>query len=237
MALGLFSGIAPTSFIMYRFLQENQNLADPLSMTKKESSNLIPDTDLRETLLRIGKAMLNEVDEASLNMREVARRSGCTHQAPYYHFRNKEGFVAALVASGFEELAAAMGAAHDQVDCRSVGEVLKASAISYLEFAIYNPGLFRTMFAPVDARSEQFLNTTNQRRASFAEVQRLGTIVFGPRATPVDVSLLWVAVHGLSNLVIDGKLVADPGDKKAKRFVEKVIDGFVEMFLARAEKA
>ena len=207
------------------------------SMNRQASGEALPDSELRETLLRVGKAMLNEVDESSLNMRELARQSGCTHQAPYYHFENKEGFVAALVSSGFHELGEAMAAAHDSADSRSAGEVLRASALAYLHFAVANPGLFRTMFGPTDARSPQFLHTVGQRRQSFSEVQRLGRIVFGATASEVDISLLWVAVHGLSILVIDGKLVADPGEKKSMRFIEKVIDGFVDMFLARAEKA
>ena len=53
--------------------------------------------DLRENLLRTSRELLDEGGPTALSMREVARRSGCTHQAPYHYFANREAILAALV--------------------------------------------------------------------------------------------------------------------------------------------
>ncbi|MDU1430524.1 MAG: TetR/AcrR family transcriptional regulator, partial [Actinomyces sp.] len=71
---------------------------------------------LRETILAISGELLNEGGPASLSMREVSRRAGCTHQAPYHHFKSREGILAALITEGFLALE------------KSLSEALRASA-------------------------------------------------------------------------------------------------------------
>ena len=53
--------------------------------------------DLRSELLRTSRELLDESGPSALSMREVARRAGCTHQAPYHYFTNREAILAALV--------------------------------------------------------------------------------------------------------------------------------------------
>ena len=53
--------------------------------------------DLRSELLRTSRELLDEAGPSALSMREVARRAGCTHQAPYHYFANREAILAALV--------------------------------------------------------------------------------------------------------------------------------------------
>ena len=53
--------------------------------------------DLRSELLRTSRQLLDEFGPSALSMREVARRAGCTHQAPYRYFANREAILAALV--------------------------------------------------------------------------------------------------------------------------------------------
>ena len=60
---------------------------------------------LRDDLLRISRELLDEGGPDALSMREVARRAGCTHQAPYHYFANREAILAALIEAGFHELA------------------------------------------------------------------------------------------------------------------------------------
>ena len=93
--------------------------------------------DLRTQLLRVGRELLDEGGTTLLSLREVARRVGCTHQAPYHYFPNRESLLAALVAEGFGELAQQLQAAHSG---GSQEAVLERSANAYIEFALRNPG-------------------------------------------------------------------------------------------------
>ena len=103
-------------------------------------------------------------------MREAARRTGCTHQAPYHYFPNREAILAALVTEGFEELANRLSAAHDGLEARGLTATLETSANAYIEFALRNPGVFRIMFRPDMCDPE-----------NFPEVRRAGERARGER--------------------------------------------------------
>ena len=62
--------------------------------------------DLRHRILEAAADLLREEGLAALSMREVARRAGVTHQAPYHHFADREAILAELVSGGFAMLAA-----------------------------------------------------------------------------------------------------------------------------------
>ncbi|HYM69483.1 MAG TPA: helix-turn-helix domain-containing protein, partial [bacterium] len=64
--------------------------------------------DLREALLRAAIDLVADVGPRGFTLREVARRAGVSHNAPYRHFRDKEELIAAVAAEGFRELTRAM---------------------------------------------------------------------------------------------------------------------------------
>jgi AcrR family transcriptional regulator len=64
--------------------------------------------NLRQVLLDAGVALIRKVGPKSFTMREVARRAGVSHNAPYRHFRDKDELISAIVGQGFERLNDAM---------------------------------------------------------------------------------------------------------------------------------
>src|SRR6516162_6235923 len=64
--------------------------------------------NLREALLKAAIRLIAEVGPAAFTLREVARRAGVSHNAPYRHFRDKDDLLAAVAAQGFWELTQAM---------------------------------------------------------------------------------------------------------------------------------
>ena len=60
--------------------------------------------NLRETLLSAAISLIGEVGPTAFTLREVARRAGVSHNAPYRHFRNREDLLAAVASQGFREL-------------------------------------------------------------------------------------------------------------------------------------
>ena len=61
-------------------------------------------TDLRQKVLQASLALIEEGGLDRLSMREVARKSGVSHQAPYYHFGDREAILAAIAGEGFSKL-------------------------------------------------------------------------------------------------------------------------------------
>src|SRR5688572_33107199 len=91
--------------------------------------------DLRAVLLRTAGEMLEKEGLGALSLREVARRSGVSHNAPYRHFPDRDSLLAALAAEGFREFGDALAKRPRQ----EMGE-------AYVEFALEHPQRFRLMF-------------------------------------------------------------------------------------------
>ena len=164
--------------------------------------------DLREDLLRISRELLDEGGPDALSMREVARRAGCTHQAPYHYFANREAILAALIEAGFDELANRLCEAHDLVKTEDLRTVAEASGNAYVEFALINPGVFRIMFRRDMCDPARFPGIQVASRRTYDELGRLARIRFGEHAIREHETALWASVHGLAVLLLDG-LMAD----------------------------
>ena len=70
--------------------------------------------ELRQRILDTSESLLETEGLSALSMREVARRAGVTHQAPYHHFADRESILAELVTQGFDELGRRLGRANDR---------------------------------------------------------------------------------------------------------------------------
>ena len=164
--------------------------------------------DLRENLLRTSRELLDEGGPAALSMREVARRAGCTHQAPYHYFANRETILAALVEAGFDELANRLREARDRAGTEDLRAVVEASGNAYVEFALTNPGVFRVMFRRDMCDPARFPGGLAAGKRARDERGRFAQAITGERATPEHETALWASVHGLAVLLLDG-LMAD----------------------------
>jgi|694.fasta_scaffold14424_9 AcrR family transcriptional regulator len=186
--------------------------------------------DLKQRVLDASVQLIHDVGLAGLSMREVARRAGVSHQAPYHHFADKAAIVAALVEHGFTMLASRMEAAErtgppDQ-RMRRVGR-------AYVDFALEQPVHFRLMFRPELSDPARFPAAHAAGGRAFAVLDRLVGEIAGPRASrsrkDALVSMHWSLVHGLSTLLLDGPLASELGADVARgRHVDHVLTLFLE---------
>ena len=165
--------------------------------------------DLRSELLRTSRQLLDESGPTALSMREVARRAGCTHQAPYHYFANREAILAALVREGFDELADMLAAAHEGLGNADLHAILVASGNAYVEFALRHPGVFRVMFRPDVCDPERFPEVVQAGERARHELARLAKAVMGDGAQLEAEVLIWSGVHGLASLLLDGPLAVE----------------------------
>lgn len=144
-------------------------------------------------------------------MREVARRAGVTHQAPYHHFADRESILAEVIAQGFRDLAAALGRANDQ-PAASARQVAGESGQAYVGFALRHPGLFRAMFRTDLCDPVRFPAVQQAGALAFAELERMVAIVHGEQADAALAGLYWSVVHGMATLAVDGPLTEQVDD-------------------------
>lgn len=164
--------------------------------------------NLREILLDAAVALIAEVGPQAFTLREVARRAGVSHNAPYRHFRDKQDLLAAVAAEGFELLTASMNKAMSEG--RSAGERLRLAGRGYVQFALRWPQHIQVMFdLPVtkpapEAYSEAAHGAFQTLLDAVIAVQREGGL---PTGDPQPFAVVaWSAVHGLAKLAINRRL-------------------------------
>ena len=102
--------------------------------------------DLRSALLAAALEIIEDTGPQGLTIREVARRAGVSHAAPYRHFADKDELILSVVEQGFDLLQESMLA-----EKRAAGpdpvEQFAASGMAYLDFAMRYPAYYRVMFS------------------------------------------------------------------------------------------
>jgi AcrR family transcriptional regulator len=155
--------------------------------------------DLEVALIRAaGKALEKEGIEA-LSLREVARRAGVSHNAPYRHFPEREALLAALAAEGFQWLDEAQRKAAAKGGLRAMGE-------AYVEFALAHPQRFRLMFGgQVPLAKHPHLREVATKAIEALAGALSATVPAGQDARDSSIAA-WALVHGLSHLLLGERI-------------------------------
>jgi AcrR family transcriptional regulator len=103
--------------------------------------------DLRRALLDTALRLIAEEGSSSFTLREVARRAGVSHAAPYRHFANKTALLAAVAEEGFRTLRTRLLEAGTRLPAEPLAR-LQTLGVEYVRFAVEHPSHFRVMFGP-----------------------------------------------------------------------------------------
>ena len=183
--------------------------------------------DLRQRILDTSRALLDEQGAAALSLREVARRAGVTHQAPYHHFADRESILAELVAQGFDELARRLGRAHTRSGPGDAAATLTAAGMAYVGFALDQPGVFRVMFRPDLCDPARFVAAQEAGARAYAQLMKLVPLIHPQPGPEAGAALIWAQVHGLACLLVDGPLGAQlPNRRERMAFVRHNLGEF-----------
>lgn len=178
--------------------------------------------NLREALVEAGVELARTGGPSAVLLRAASRQAGVSHNAAYRHFANQEDLVAAVAERCMSRLGRLMIERLNQVTVR--GPVhrararLEAIGRAYIDFAITEPGWFRTAFSsarphPVDGSADEPPGATaaddptnpyHVLSARLDELVEVGALT--PQRRPGAEFGAWSAVHGLSSLLLDGPL-------------------------------
>lgn len=164
--------------------------------------------DLRRALLDAAAGLVQERGNAEASLREIARRAGVSHAAPYRHFESKEALLAAVAEEGFHQFREALEAA---AAGRAPLDALHATGHAYVRFAMAQPGYFRVMFGPERGMPCDYPSLVEASSGAFgvlvATIQRCLDAGVVRQAPAGDLALVaWSCVHGLATLILDGML-------------------------------
>lgn len=184
--------------------------------------------DLRRALLDEALALIRERGHLDFTLREIARRAGVSHGAPYRHFPDRAALVTALATEGLDELGArlraALAAAGDDFEARFL-----AAGRAYVRFALEHAALFSAMFADEMREPDAALAEAKQRTFGLLldyvrEAQRAG--LFAP-GDPMGIATSVFAMHhGLAVLAGKGAF-----ERLGKKAIARVVDdGHARLF-------
>jgi AcrR family transcriptional regulator len=177
--------------------------------------------DLRAQLIEGAIALIQQGQISQLSLREIARRIGVSHNAPYRHFQDKEALLAAVAEQGFQSLSAALAAALENASSNP-SQRLEAIGIAYVHFALQHPAHYRVMFGSCNSDVQQNTALFNASLKAFevlVQVIQEGQAKNSFRAgdTVKMAQVAWSLVHGQAMLAIDGKL---PPDEAFEEFLQ-----------------
>jgi AcrR family transcriptional regulator len=188
---------------------------------------------LAEALLTAGVELARASGPDAVVLREAARRVGVSPTAAYRHFENQNGLVEAVKEHALALLYRHMQAALEAPGAPTAGpDRLAAIGRAYLEFAITEPGLFRTFCIGLPPVED--LDVGNEKKSLGPTFGVLTDVIDGMAAQGLlDPALVktaaisaWAAVHGLAILTIDGPLSKIPPAER-----EGVFRGAIRMVL------
>lgn len=190
--------------------------------------------NLRERILETSERLLATEGLAALSMREVARRAGVTHQAPYHHFADRESILAALVASGYDDLSCRLEAALEDSAAASNRTVMERAGQAYVGFALERPHVFRIMFRPELVDANRFPDVGHAGDRAYAMLERLVKRV-QPRVRVLPhATLHWAVVHGVACLLLDGNLEGHMAGVGREALVETVLQLYSRLLIGDA---
>lgn len=183
--------------------------------------------NLRPALLDAAVALAREGGPGAVILREVSRRAGVSHNAAYRHFADRDELLKVVADRCMGELARRMEAHIDRVEVagdelEAARGRLRATGEAYVEFALAEPGWFRTAFAvpPGLDHSSVGEGVADGGLGPFAllgaQLDALSAAGGLPAERRPDSEIAaWSGVHGLSTLLLDGPLRGSTEEARA----------------------
>ena len=184
--------------------------------------------NLKEALISAGIEILCEHGIEGLSLRKVAKQVGVSHTAPYNHFADKQGLLAAISTAGYEQLHQILLDTFTKRKKTST-EIVVEIAWAYYQFAMDNPGQFKLMFSGAleeEHNHPDYEEISEKTIVLFEEIITFCQAKGQLPAAPVDglAVRLWSAVHGFTTLMLENQFPPEYlQEKNIKELLKSVL--------------
>lgn len=172
-----------------------------MSRQKKTDTAETP-KDLRDACVDAAREAIATHGVEQLSLRDVARRLGVSHQAPYRHYPSRDHLLAEVMRRCFEHFAQHLDARKRSEDPR---QELEALGRQYLSFAAAHPLEYRLMFGtpwPEPAAHPDLLRDATHAFDILRHVlSRVHGVKKPTQAVDLDALFVWSTMHGLAGVM------------------------------------
>lgn len=158
--------------------------------------------ELKDACIAAAREVIAEQGIEALSLRDVARRLGVSHQAPYKHYPSRDHLLAEVMRRCYEDFARQLDArprfeAPEQ-DLGSLGE-------AYLRYAAAHPLEYRLMFATPWPAPAEHPELVREAVHAFDVLRGVLRRIHGPGATTaarvdLDAMFIWSCMHGVASI-------------------------------------
>jgi AcrR family transcriptional regulator len=160
----------------------------------------------RDDLVQAAAELMDIGGLEAVTLRDVGRRAGVSHNAPYKHFADKEALLAAVAARELES----RGATLKEILARgsTAGEALREALHSYVGWALARPARFKLIYGSWSKGSPELEVAATSTRGLLSRIvtraQEEGAL---PEGEPQRLTALLLALaHGAVDLSLAGHL-------------------------------
>lgn len=157
---------------------------------------------LREACVQAAREAIAEHGLEKLSLRDVARRLGVSHQAPYKHFPSRDHLLAEVMRRCYEGFAEALQARERFDDPE---EDLGSLGRAYMAHAVARPLEYRLMFGNNWPEAAEYAAMFAASLRAFDVLREALRRLYGRSASKAkldaDAMFVWSSVHGLVSLM------------------------------------
>jgi AcrR family transcriptional regulator len=159
--------------------------------------------DLKEACIQVARDFIAEHGIENLSLRDVARRLGVSHQAPYRHYPNRDHLLAEVLRRCFQGFAAHLDA-RDRFDDPKAD--LQSMGRQYLSYAAQHPLEYRLMFDTPWPQAAEHPSLLQDARHAFdlllGVLRRIhGTEPAKQALIELDALYIWSSMHGIVGIM------------------------------------
>lgn len=193
----------------------------------RKKTETSPPLELRDACIVAAQEVIAERGIENLSLRDVARKLGVSHQAPYKHYPSRDHLLAEVMRRCFQRFAAHLD---ERQRFEDPAQDLESLGAQYLSYAREHPLEYRLMFSTTWPESAEALDLVTDATHAFDILRGVLRRMHGDsaamrEAVELDALYIWSTVHGLAG-VMNGQCIDKLGLKASvlKRAVRHAMD-------------
>lgn len=158
---------------------------------------------LRDACVVAAQEVIAERGLEALSLRDVARKLGVSHQAPYKHYPSRDHLLAEVMRRSFQRFAQHLDSRERSDDPRAD---LASLGLRYLGFAQAHPLEYHLMFSTPWPAAAEHAELTRDAAHAFDILRQVMRRVHGGQpdrheAADLDALLIWSSMHGAAGVM------------------------------------
>ena len=195
--------------------------------------------ELKEACIQAAQEVIAEQGVEGLSMRDVARRLGVSHQAPYKHYESKDHLLAEVMRRCFAQFTAFLDA-RPRFDAPH--EDLGSLGSQYLAYAMKHPLEYRLMFGTPWPAPAEYPSLVEDAQHAFNVLRSVLSRLHEKHPNKahkvdVDAMFIWSSLHGLASITQANVMKHLSIDDDVREHASQYVMGMVSIALSQSSDA